>query len=267
MSYDGDTNTVLKGVTHGAVDFLIKPVRLAELRNMWQHVVRKRKQQAADNVDAHAGDVGMKACSSHSHDSGEPPAGIGAGVQPHARRTWHDAGQAGPSRDGGSGEGRGSGDGRASGEGKKRPHPVAEEGERMQAPNGKRPRVHWSSEMHSQFVAAVNKLGIDKAVPKKILELMSVDGLTRENVASHLQKYRLYLKKASRMDGARPPAGMATGAQQHQPQQQQHQQQSAGQHGAQGAMDSQFPQYMGASVTLACCNQACKMNLRSGGTA
>ncbi len=33
------------------------------------------------------------------------------------------------------------------------------------------------------------------AVPKTILQLMNVDGMTRENVASHLQKYRLYLKK------------------------------------------------------------------------
>jgi hypothetical protein len=49
MSYDGDTLTVLKGVTHGAVDFLIKPVRLAELSNMWQHVVRKRRQQVSDS--------------------------------------------------------------------------------------------------------------------------------------------------------------------------------------------------------------------------
>jgi SHAQKYF class myb-like DNA-binding protein len=77
----------------------------------------------------------------------------------------------------------------------------------------KRPRVHWSSHMHSQFVAAVNKLGIDKAVPKKILELMGVDGLTRENVASHLQKYRLYLKKASKIDG-----GASVAAVQAQPQ-------------------------------------------------
>ena len=32
-------------------------------------------------------------------------------------------------------------------------------------------------------------------MPKTILQLMNVDGMTRENVASHLQKYRLYLKK------------------------------------------------------------------------
>ena len=33
------------------------------------------------------------------------------------------------------------------------------------------------------------------AVPKTILQLMNVEGMTRENVASHLQKYRLYLKR------------------------------------------------------------------------
>lgn len=30
---------------------------------------------------------------------------------------------------------------------------------------------------------------VAEAVPKKILDLMNVDGLTRENVASHLQVY------------------------------------------------------------------------------
>ena len=59
----------------------------------------------------------------------------------------------------------------------------------------KKPRVVWSAELHQQFVNAVNQLGIDKAVPKRILDLMNVQGLTRENVASHLQKYRLYLKR------------------------------------------------------------------------
>ena len=40
-------------------------------------------------------------------------------------------------------------------------------------------------------------------MPKTILQLMNVEGMTRENVASHLQKYRLYLK---RMAGYPPAA-------------------------------------------------------------
>lgn len=44
MSSNGDTSNVLRGVTHGACDYLIKPVRLEELRNLWQHVVRRRRQ-------------------------------------------------------------------------------------------------------------------------------------------------------------------------------------------------------------------------------
>jgi hypothetical protein len=43
MSSNGEHGTVLRGVTHGACDFLIKPVRIEELRNIWQHVVRRQR--------------------------------------------------------------------------------------------------------------------------------------------------------------------------------------------------------------------------------
>ncbi|MQM11393.1 hypothetical protein Taro_044303 [Colocasia esculenta] len=68
----------------------------------------------------------------------------------------------------------------------------------------KRPRLVWTPQLHKRFVDAVAHLGIKNAVPKTIMQLMNVDGLTRENVASHLQKYRLYLK---RMQGL--PSGAA----------------------------------------------------------
>ncbi|KAK9056214.1 hypothetical protein SSX86_027304 [Deinandra increscens subsp. villosa] len=60
----------------------------------------------------------------------------------------------------------------------------------------KKPRVVWTKEMHRKFVQAIERLGGDKAFPKKIVELMDVPGLTRGNVASHLQKYRLCMKRA-----------------------------------------------------------------------
>ncbi|XP_042068201.1 probable transcription factor GLK1 isoform X1 [Salvia splendens] len=57
--------------------------------------------------------------------------------------------------------------------------------------SGKRKvKVDWTPELHKQFVQAVEQLGVDKAVPSKILELMGTDCLTRHNIASHLQKYR-----------------------------------------------------------------------------
>ncbi|KAI3717633.1 hypothetical protein L1987_69374 [Smallanthus sonchifolius] len=52
-------------------------------------------------------------------------------------------------------------------------------------------KVDWTSELHKKFVQAVEQLGVDQAIPSRILELMNVEGLTRHNVSSHLQKYRL----------------------------------------------------------------------------
>ncbi|RZS29094.1 hypothetical protein BHM03_00062777 [Ensete ventricosum] len=48
-------------------------------------------------------------------------------------------------------------------------------------------QVDWTPELHRRFVQAVEQLGIDKAVPSRILELMGIDCLTRHNIASHLQ--------------------------------------------------------------------------------
>ncbi|XP_022931038.1 two-component response regulator-like APRR2 isoform X4 [Cucurbita moschata] len=60
----------------------------------------------------------------------------------------------------------------------------------------KKTKVDWSPELHRKFIQAVEQLGIDRAIPSKILELMKVEGLTRHNVASHLQKYRMQKKHA-----------------------------------------------------------------------
>lgn len=143
MSSNGDTSVVLRGVTHGAVDFLIKPVRVEELRNVWQHVVRRKSL-----AHSRTGDDGSVDC-----------------------------------------------DGDGSRHGTKRKEADVLRAEHETGSNNKKQRVIWTQEMHQQFVGAVNQLGIDKAFPKRILDLMRVEGLTRENVASHLQKYRLYLKR------------------------------------------------------------------------
>jgi len=48
MSVDGETSRVMKGVQHGACDYLLKPIRMKELRNIWQHVFRKRIHEAKE---------------------------------------------------------------------------------------------------------------------------------------------------------------------------------------------------------------------------
>lgn len=79
-------------------------------------------------------------------------------------------------------------------------------GEEQSARTLKRPRLVWTPQLHKRFVDAVAHLGIKNAVPKTIMQLMNVDGLTRENVASHLQKYRLYLKRMQGLSSEGPSA-------------------------------------------------------------
>ncbi|XP_022738486.1 two-component response regulator-like APRR2 isoform X2 [Durio zibethinus] len=72
--------------------------------------------------------------------------------------------------------------------------------------NRKRLKVDWTPELHKKFVQAVDQLGIDQAIPSRILELMKVEGLTRHNVASHLQKYRMHRRHIlPKEDGRRWP--------------------------------------------------------------
>ncbi|KAI3469326.1 hypothetical protein Pfo_025989 [Paulownia fortunei] len=164
MSADDSKNVVMKGVTHGACDYLIKPVRMEALKNIWQHVVRKKKHEWKEKDFEQSGSV----------DDGErhpqPPEDVDYSSSANEGNWKHS---------------------------KKRKDEEDEAEERDDTSTLKKPRVVWSVELHQQFVTAVNQLGIDKAVPKKILELMNVPGLTRENVASHLQKYRLYLRRLS----------------------------------------------------------------------
>ncbi|KAG5253752.1 transcription factor LUX [Salix suchowensis] len=70
----------------------------------------------------------------------------------------------------------------------------------------KRPRLVWTPQLHKRFVDVVGHLGIKNAVPKTIMQWMNVEGLTRENVASHLQKYRLYLKRKQGLSSEGPSA-------------------------------------------------------------
>ncbi|KAL9274524.1 Two-component response regulator ORR26-like protein [Drosera capensis] len=164
MSVDGETSRVMKGVLHGACDYLLKPIRMKELRNIWQHVLRKRMHEVRD-IESHEGfeDFQFRNGNEHSDDMQSLSGGDQAlGKRRTDVESRHDDKDLGD------------------------------------ASSVKRPRVIWSVDLHQKFVKALNQIGIDKVGPKKILDMMNVPWLTRENVASHLQKYRLYVSRSQK---------------------------------------------------------------------
>ncbi|GAB4828170.1 hypothetical protein Ancab_035087 [Ancistrocladus abbreviatus] len=161
LSANGDPKLVMEGVRHGAVDYLLKPVRIQELQNIWQHVVRKNKMPDQEKAGGGAGESGNGSTSTANTNQDEK-----------LNRKRKD--QSSDDEENGS-EGN-----------------VCENEDPA---TQKKQRVVWSKELHEKFVDAFTQLGPEKAFPKKILDLMNVEGITRENVASHLQKYRLFLKR------------------------------------------------------------------------
>jgi len=105
----------------------------------------------------------------------------GADFPPGMLLTEHDGG-------GGAGGELGSGAG-AGGDGSRQVH---------------KQRFVWTAELHRRFESAVNTLGIDHAKPQAISQLMNCEGdgaPTRQNIKSHLQKYRLLMQKRGKAGG------------------------------------------------------------------
>ncbi|KAG9455955.1 hypothetical protein H6P81_000463 [Aristolochia fimbriata] len=149
MSANSDVNSVMMGIKHGARDYLVKPFRMQELQNIWQHVIRKKLSDSKEPNDS-----GNKLQSTTSK--------LTRRNRDQCKENEEDT------------------------------YSYSDE----DCSAHKKQRVSWKSELHAKFCDAIELLGgVDKAVPKKILDVMGVPDLTRENIASHLQKYRTALKK------------------------------------------------------------------------
>lgn len=133
MSADGRTNLVLRGVRHGACDYLIKPIRDEELKNIWQHVVRKKQNDMKDHD--HSSSMDDNDRQKRAIDDSEYASSLNEGV--------------------GTDEGLKT---------QKKRRDSKDEDDEMESDDptaSKKPRVVWSVELHQQFVTAVNQLGID----------------------------------------------------------------------------------------------------------
>ncbi|XP_058783392.1 two-component response regulator ORR24-like [Vicia villosa] len=156
FSSNDDPKMVMRGVLHGACDYLVNPFRMEKLQVIWQHVIRKNMNIKRSNYDTINSDrkIGVDSTMVTNSDQNEKLS-------------------------------------------EKRKNHREDDVNKNQNPTTlkKKPRVVWSNDLHRKFVDVVNKIGLDNAVPKKILELMKDENLTNKNVASHLQKYRLTLKR------------------------------------------------------------------------
>lgn len=126
MSADDSKNVVMMGVIHGACDYLIKPVRMEALKNIWQHVVRKKKREWKER-DFERSVVSVEDQQKLADDS-DYSSSANEG-------SWKNS--------------------------KKRKDEEDEVEDRDDSSALKKPRVVWSIELHQQFVTAVHHLGID----------------------------------------------------------------------------------------------------------
>jgi two-component response regulator (ARR-B family) len=140
MSADGRTSAVMKGIRHGACDYLIKPIREEELKNIWQHVVRKKWNE--NKEVEHSGSLEENDRHKRGNDDSEYASSANEGTE-----------------------------GILKGQKKRSNVKDEDDGEldNDDPSTSKKPRVVWSVELHQQFVNAVNQLGLDSMIFNQIL--------------------------------------------------------------------------------------------------
>jgi len=128
FSANDDPKMVMKGIDHGACDYLLKPVTLKEVQMIWQHVVRKKKTSKRSNLDAPYSDSGNGTDSARAgnFDQKEKPS--------RKRKEKNEEDDEDEDEDD-----RDNDDSTAQ----------------------KKPRVVWSADLHRKFLAAVKQLGFE----------------------------------------------------------------------------------------------------------
>ncbi|XP_057476144.1 putative two-component response regulator ARR21 isoform X3 [Actinidia eriantha] len=173
MSADDKESVILKGLQNGAAFFIVKPISPNDLKNLWQYAVGKKKKtkvviEEIGNIQE-TSQADHKAC---NKDPVQETLKYGKGSDDEdvesassSKRSTKESKRKASAKDG-----------------------SAERGEnKADSVTPKKAKVVWTNALHNQFLEAIRSIGLERAFPKKILELMNVPGLTRENVASHLQ--------------------------------------------------------------------------------
>ncbi|KAJ8448689.1 hypothetical protein Cgig2_010576 [Carnegiea gigantea] len=174
MSADERRSLVLEGLSNGAAFFIVKPPTQSDLKNLWQYVVSRKKGKNMVSLER---TTGMLSSSStrvdHLHSTTSSLNEERLFLNYPKRNLLED---------------------HQDGEDKNE--------DRNFLMNRKKPKLIWTTALHNKFLEAIRIIGPNRAVPKKILEYMNIPGLTRENIASHLQKYRIYLRRMCESGGS-----------------------------------------------------------------
>ncbi|KAK3220802.1 hypothetical protein Dsin_014772 [Dipteronia sinensis] len=163
MSSNHKEAMLMKALACGVVFYMKKPVIPEDFKNIWQYAVASKTAKPSRNIER-IESIRVENNSGSSMNKGKH------GNKKDYKRKAHE---------------------------KKKDDT---EGENSIAP--KKTKVVWTDALHNRFLQAIRYITLEKAVPKKIYEVMNVpELLTRDNVASHLQKYRLFLKRVADQKG------------------------------------------------------------------
>ncbi|KAL1551754.1 hypothetical protein AAHA92_19554 [Salvia divinorum] len=166
MSSDDDMSTAARVIENGAFLYIKRPTSPEMLRYLWQHVARETVHVLRERERLMAAN-----CIT-------PPCGVDFGNMVENPNNLY-----------------------AADSGKRRKNDCyneenAEEEYKFNSSVMSQRRVkrkmytEWTRELHEKFMDAIEQLGDGSCFPKEILEKMNVPGLTRMQVASHLQKCR-----------------------------------------------------------------------------
>lgn len=151
MSADCDVNVAMRGLEYGACYYLMKPISIHDIKNIWQHLIRKKK---IDNKEigqiGSVGKVEVENTSKKALEDGECASTVHEG---NSEKHYKRENQAKEDEDGSDDS----------------------EEHRVQ----RQPRIRFDLSLHKHFTSLVNLIGIDS----KLKTLSSIYLLVSKNLS------------------------------------------------------------------------------------
>ncbi|CAH8362983.1 unnamed protein product [Eruca vesicaria subsp. sativa] len=205
MSDDNQIESVMNATKHGACDYLLKPINEDVIANIWKHIVRKRMISKPGLIPPvqldviETNDLNQEKDDSMTVDQGNSEQNIDNMTEekatkkirlPRIKETQPIQPYLGQS----NGSDKDNDVSRTVSQ-----HNDGEQNiDKKHKKKPRKPRVSWTGDLQMKFLQAVDILGgPEKAIPTpllKCLQEVNIEGLTRDNVASHLQKHHINLK-------------------------------------------------------------------------